>query len=75
MMMKRFIAIMCFLIIASICFTGNVVATAISAEWGGQSQVGYSLLIISGLCLAAVLFIILWMERDYQYKKKEVKGA
>ena len=74
-MMKRFIAIMCFLIIASICFTGYVIATAISAGWEGQSEVGYSLLIISGLCLAAVVFITLWMERDYQYKKKEAEGA
>lgn len=73
-MLKRFFASMAFLIIASICFTGNVIAVAISAERGGQSEVGYVLLIISGIAIAAAVFLGFWMERDYQYCKKEVKN-
>ncbi|WP_281864380.1 hypothetical protein [Planomicrobium okeanokoites] len=70
MMMKRFIASMVLLLIGSICFTGNVIAVAINAERGDQSEVGYSLLIICGLCVAAIFFIAFWLERDYQYTQK-----
>ena len=71
-MMKRFLAAMCLLLIAAITFTGNAIAVAASAQYGGQNLVGYSLLIISGGCVAAVVFIFLWMERDHQYSKKAV---
>lgn len=71
-MMKRFLAAMCLLLIAGITFTGNAIAVATSAQEGGQNYVGYSLLIISGGCIAGVLFIFLWMERDSQYSKKTV---
>lgn len=63
---------MAFLIIASICFTGNVIAIAISAERGSQSEVGYVLLIISGIAIAAKVFLGFWMESDYQYSKKDI---
>lgn len=74
-MLKKFLAAMFLLMIASISFTGNVIAVAISSQEGGQSQVGYSLLIISGISLAAVVFIALWIERNYQYREKEGDGA
>ena len=70
--MKKFIASMVFLLIAAICFTGNAIAVSIlkSSFAGGQSEVGYSLLIVSGICLAFVVFFLLQLEKDYQCSKK-----
>lgn len=72
--MEKLLSGLMFILMSAILYSANVISVTISKlDYGGQSEIGYSLIILSVVSLVVGIILLLMAERDVKYGKRETE--